>query len=145
MTPTAHDQGGGRQLVLFDGVCGLCDRSVQFLLRADRQAVFTFAPLQGETAAAIRRRHPQLEDADSLVLVRDAGGDREQVLLRSTAVLQALAALGGIWRAVSWLRIVPRPVRDVVYDAIAKRRYRWFGKFESCRLPAAAEAARFLP
>ena len=145
MTRPAHGKDGGRPLVLYDGVCGLCDRSVQFLLREDRRALFTFAALQGETAAAIRRRHPGLDGADSMVLVRDAGGDREEVLMRSTAVLHTLALLGGKWRLVSWLRIVPRPLRDLAYDAIAKRRYRWFGKFESCRLPAAGEAARFLP
>jgi predicted DCC family thiol-disulfide oxidoreductase YuxK len=118
---------------------------VQFLLRRDRRAVFSFAALQGGTAAAIRSRHPLLEGADSMVLVRDAGGAGEQVLVRSTAALYALAALGGVWRVVSWVRILPRPLRDAVYDAIAKRRYRWFGKFDSCRLPAAGDAARFLP
>ena len=146
MTPIAPNrQGGGHLLVLYDGVCGLCDRSVQFLLRRDRRAVFAFAALQGETAAAIRGRHSRLEGADSMVLVRDPGGPAEQVLVRSAAALQALGALGGFWRLVSWLRIVPRPLRDAVYDTIAKRRYRWFGKFDSCRLPAPGEAARFLP
>lgn len=134
-----------RQLILYDGVCGLCDRTVQFLLREDRHGVLTFAPLQGETADAIRLRHPHLEGADSMVFVRDAGGEREQALLRTTGVLAALATLGGFWRVVSWLRVVPRPLRDGIYDAVAARRYRWFGKFDSCRLPAAGDAARFLP
>ena len=146
MTPmTPSPDHAGRQLILYDGFCGLCDRSVQFLLRRDRAAVFAFAALQGETAAAIRGRHPGLEGADSMVLVRDAGGPGEQVLVRSSAALHALGALGGFWRLISWLRIVPRPLRDAVYDAIAKRRYRWFGKFDSCRLPAPDQAARFLP
>ena len=134
-----------RLLVLYDGVCGLCDRTVQFLLRKDRHGVLAFAPLQGETAAAVRRRQPQLEGVDSMVFVRDAGGAGERAFVRTTGVLAALDALGGFWRVLSWLRVVPRPLRDGIYDAVAARRYRWFGKFDSCRLPAPGQAARFLP
>jgi predicted DCC family thiol-disulfide oxidoreductase YuxK len=132
-------------ILLYDGVCGLCDRTVQFLLRRDRKGVLSFAPLQGTTAAAVRSRHPDVAKVDSMVFVRDAGTDGEQVFLRSTAVVQAVTMLGGAWRLASWLRIVPAPLRNTVYDAIAKRRYRWFGKFDSCRLPQPGQRERFLP
>ena len=134
-----------RQLLLYDGVCGLCDRTVQFLLGRDRKGVLSFAPLQGTTAAAVRSRHPDIANVDSVVFVRDAGTAREQTVLRSAAVLHAVAILGGVWRAAAWLRIVPTPLRDSLYDAVAKRRYHWFGKFETCRLPQPGRQQRFLP
>ena len=134
----------GRDLLLFDGVCALCDGSVRFLLRIDRRRRLRFAPLQGPTARAILVRHEITEKLDSLVLVRDHDTRTESLALRSTAVLLALSAIGGPWRLISWLRLVPRPIRDRVYDFVAKHRYRWFGKFETCRLPAPGEAERFL-
>jgi predicted DCC family thiol-disulfide oxidoreductase YuxK len=134
-----------RQLVLYDGVCGLCDRLVRFLLRVDRRRVLTFAPLQGETAAALRRREPRLAGVDSVVFVRDHDTPREQVFLRSRAAVEILAVLGGRWRLLSWpLRLVPPPLRAAAYDVIARRRYGWFGRFDSCRLPSPEERERFL-
>lgn len=135
----------GRNLVLYDGVCGLCDRAVQFLLEKDRAGAFHYAALQGETAAAVRRRHPRLEGVDSVVLVRDHGTPDEKVFLRSGAALEIAAVLSGFRRVVSWLRLVPRPLRDFVYDQVARRRYGWFGKLDSCKLPLPAVRARFLP
>lgn len=132
-------------LMLYDGVCGLCDRAVQFLLERDRAGAFHYAALQGETAAAVRGRHPRLEGVDSMVLVRDHGTPDETVFLRSSAALEIAAVLGGFWRLVSWLRLMPRPLRDFVYDQVARRRYGWFGKFDSCKVPAPAARARFLP
>lgn len=135
----------GRQLVLFDGECGLCDRTVQALLRIDRQGVLTFAPLQGDTAARVRSRWRLPEELSSLIYVRDFGAPGEQPLFRSDAVLGLLSRLGGIWRLAAPLRWLPRGLRDRAYDFIARRRYRWFGRREACRLPSPAERARFLP
>lgn len=134
-----------RNLVLYDGVCGLCDRAVQFLLEKDRAGAFHYAALQGETAAAVRQRHPELEGVDSMVFVRDHDSPDERVFLRSGAALEIAATLGGFWWVLSWLRVVPRPLRDFVYDQVARRRYGWFGKFDSCKVPAPAVRARFLP
>ena len=133
-------------LVLFDGVCGLCDRLVRWLVSIDREGRLRFAPLQGATAAPILARHPAIADVDSLVWVRGAGTASEAVAARSASVVAALRALGGVWRLVAgFLWVIPRPIRDRLYDAFARRRYRWFGRLDSCRLPTTAEADRFLP
>lgn len=129
-------------LVFYDGVCGLCDRAVHFLLVQDATQAIKFAPLQGETA----RNHSQLPPVtDSIVLIVDPGTIRQQTHLRSDAMLRLLDHIGGFWRVVSWLRIVPRPIRDSIYDAVAKRRYRWFGRFDVCRIPPTEFRDRFLP
>ena len=129
-------------LVFYDGVCGLCDRSVQFFMEEDRGQTLRFAPLQGQTAS---QRNDIPSDLRSLVLVDHHGTTNEKVYFRSDAVLCALDRMGGFWRVASWLRVVPRFARDAVYDAIAIRRYQWFGKFDACRLPSPESRARFLP
>jgi predicted DCC family thiol-disulfide oxidoreductase YuxK len=134
-----------RDLLLYDGVCGLCDRTVQFLLARDVRGQLVFAPLQGPTAAAARLRLALPEDLASVVLVTDPGIASERAHLRSDAVLTALTRLGGAWVLVRALRIVPRPLRDALYDFVARRRYGWFGRFESCKLPSPEQAKRFLP
>lgn len=137
--PPARPAGEPPPVVYFDGVCGLCNRFVDFLLRVDSQAILRFAPLQGETAR--RLLPPSLADE----LDTMAFADRHGHALRSEAVLRILARLGGIWRLAGMLRIVPRPLRDWVYDAVARRRYRLFGRLPACRLPTPEERARFLP
>ncbi len=131
-------------LVLFDGVCGLCNRTVDFLLRADRRGRLRFAPLQGPTAAALLAdRHLPL-DLQTVLYARQRDGAQTEVLDRSSAILAILGDLGGGWRAAAALRIVPRPLRDAVYRFVAARRYRWFGKRDACRVPAPGERQRFL-
>jgi len=129
-------------IVFYDGVCGLCHQSVQFLLVRDKNKTLKFAPLQGETA---QRRNDLPVELRSVVFVAQAGTPQELLYFRSEAVLRLLDHIGGWWRMVAWLRIVPRPVRDAVYDGIARRRYRWFGKFDSCRMTPPALRSRFLP
>jgi predicted DCC family thiol-disulfide oxidoreductase YuxK len=127
-------------IVYFDGVCGMCNRTVDFVLKRDRRGHFQFAPLQGETAAA---RLPQGDRQllSTLVLQTPQGEFR-----RSAAVVGILQGLGGMWWiAGSLLWIVPRPLRDWVYRLIAGNRYRLFGKKETCRLPTPEEAGRLLP
>ena len=145
MPPTAPTPSP-RDLVLFDGVCGLCDRTVRFLLRRDRHGHLLFAPLQGETAATALARHGISEEVRSLVFLTGWGSPEEAAHVRSAGALRALAALGGFWRFLAaFLRLVPRTLRDAAYDFIARRRYRWFGRFDRCRLPPANERERFLP
>lgn len=127
-----------RPVVYFDGVCGLCNHAVDLILRHDRAERFLFATLQGEVAERELGRKPE-DPMDSLVLV-DALGRHE----RSTAALRIAWHLGGGWRVLSWLRVVPRVVRDPAYDAVARVRYRLFGQKETCRMPTPAERARFL-
>ena len=133
-----------RPLVLYDGVCALCSRTVRFLLRVDRRRRLVFAPLQGATAAPILARHELGDGLDTLVLVRHRGSDRERVEIRSGAALSVLALTGGPWRLLTALRLVPRPLRDWLYDRVAANRYRWFGRYDTCRLPSPDERDRFL-
>lgn len=133
-------------LILFDGECALCDRSVQTLLDEDKAGIFRYAPLQGPTAGAVLARHGLTGVAlQSLVLVEGHGADAERIHRKSEGVLRALAMLGGFWRVVSWLRLVPRPIRDAGYDFVARHRYRWFGRVETCRRPEPLWQDRFLP
>jgi predicted DCC family thiol-disulfide oxidoreductase YuxK len=129
-------------IVFYDGVCGLCDRWVRFILRRDKHKTLRFAPLQGVSAKA----RPDLPaELRTVVFVTRVGTLAEQSFARSEAALRLLDHVGGFWRLISWLRIIPRPIRDAVYDAIARRRYRWFGKFEACPLPPPEWRERFLP
>ena len=131
-------------LVLYDGVCGFCDSSVQRLLDLDKTGVFHFATLQGTTAAAVRARHPDLPyDIDTVIFVERCDSE-ERVSVRSAAVLRITARLGGAWRflGVGW--VLPAFLRDAAYRAFAAVRYRLFGTLESCRIPAPEERARFL-
>jgi predicted DCC family thiol-disulfide oxidoreductase YuxK len=134
----------GHHLLLYDGECGLCDRAVQFLLARDRGRVLTFAPLQGSTAAALRTRLAVPRELDSLLLVLDAGSPEERLLSRSSGVLASLDVIGGVWRLLSWLRLVPRPLRDALYIFVAKRRAVWFERLPACRVPTPEESDRFL-
>lgn len=131
------------RLVIFDGVCGLCDRTVQFLLDHDTDARLRFTTMQGETAATVRARHPELEGLESIVFVdRTEGG--EKVFVRSKAVFRIATYLDP---GVRWLRhfgFVPQKVADTVYDQVAAVRYRIFGKLDACRIPDASVRARFL-
>jgi predicted DCC family thiol-disulfide oxidoreductase YuxK len=131
-------------LVLYDGVCGLCDKTVQTLLSADKKNVLSYAALQGETAAAILKRHPRLQGVDSIVYVRNPG-ENESVYVKSGAVLRIFGDVGGLWKLFTLFLIVPSFIRDGVYGIIASNRYRWFGKYDSCKMPSAATRSRFLP
>ena len=132
-------------IVLFDGVCALCDRTVQFLLKRDKQGVLKFAPLQGPTAAAILKRHPEIEDnTRSVIFVQNYDTASEFISVRSQAILDCVSTLGGAWRVASGLRIVPLFLRDGFYNFIARKRYRWFGKYDECIVPPAEMKERFM-
>lgn len=128
-----------RPVLFFDGVCGLCNRFVDFVLRHDRQHRLFLAPLQGTTAAA-ELPDEVIHELDTVVFL-----DKQRWQIRSSAVVRILWQLGGIWLipgTLLWL--IPRPLRDVAYRLIAKNRYRLFGRHETCRIPTAAERSRFL-
>jgi predicted DCC family thiol-disulfide oxidoreductase YuxK len=127
-------------IVLYDGVCGLCQRSVQFLLARDRRQLW-YAPLQGETAAALRAIHPEIPATlESVVLVDDG-----RVYLRSKAFLHVARYLTAPWRWAYHLRWLPAFLLDLGYRLVARVRYRIWGKFDACRLPSADERAQLLP
>ena len=132
--------------MLYDGLCGVCNRAVGFILTRDPVGAMRFAPLQGRFAEQLFARYPALRSVDSLLLVRQSGvDDAEHVSVRSAAVVEVGHYLGGIWRLVAGvLRLVPRALRDWCYDAFAQRRGRLFGRYDSCPVPAPEVRARFI-
>lgn len=137
--------GAGVHLVLFDGVCGLCDRLVQFTLDRDQRAVFDFATLQSGTGQAILRAQGRdARDLTTFLVVANYRTAESRVLAKSNAALFLLGQLGWPWRAVRPFQRLPHVIGDPVYDAIARNRYRLFGKREQCRLPDAGVRTRFI-
>lgn len=132
--------------MFYDGVCGLCDRFVRFLLRRDRQRRILFAPLQGTLAQAVlvpRGLNPS--DLDTVYVVADWQRPSERVVARSRAVLHALGQLDGVWPVLNRIALlVPAPVADAAYRLVAKIRYRAFGRLESCPIPPPEWRDRFL-
>ncbi len=132
-------------LLLYDGVCGLCDRLVQFVLRHDRGDRFRFAALQSPLAASLLRGYGRdATDLDTVYVIARHGEPSAKLLSKGRAVLFVLAQLGGIWRLASVLRVLPRPLLDFGYDQIARRRYRWFGHYDACPVPTPGTKAKFL-
>jgi predicted DCC family thiol-disulfide oxidoreductase YuxK len=129
-------------VVLFDGVCNLCNGAVQFIVDRDPRGTLRFASLQSEPAAELLRAHgkaPPTGDPDSVVLIEDG-----RVYESSGAALRIARHLRAPWGLLYALVIVPRFLRDAVYRFIARNRYRWFGKSEQCRIPTPELRARFL-
>ena len=131
-------------VILFDGVCNLCNGFVQFVIRHDPEERFRFAALQSEAARVLLTAHglpltALAAEPESVLLL--SGG---QLYSHSTAVLRIARQLGGVWQlaGVGW--VLPRPWRDALYRFVARHRYRWFGRQESCMLPTPELKARFL-
>lgn len=127
-------------VLLFDGVCNLCNRWVQWVLLHDRQQRFRFAALQSETGQRLLL-HAGLsaQNLDTVVLV-----DGDRIFTRSDVALAVVQRIGGIWALFAVLKVIPRPVRDALYDLVARYRYRWFGKKQSCMIPQPEWKDRFL-
>lgn len=128
-------------VLVYDGICALCNRAVQFVLKRDRS--IRFAPLQGTYATHLLKRHPDLRAIDSVVFVTSVGGV-ENVRTKSDAALAVLEHIGWPRAVVTIARIIPRPVRDFLYDVIARTRYDVFGKLQSCPVPAREVRNRFI-
>lgn len=140
-------------VVLFDGTCRFCDRTVQFVLDHERDHVLRFAPIQSDVIKTFLRQ--ALGESRALELQRDVAGDGrdpdtlvvvdgERVFTYSDAALRIARHLKAPWRWVGVLAIVPRVVRDVGYRWFARHRYRWFGRMDTCRVPSADVRSRFL-
>ena len=138
MKPLGNKQN---PVLIFDGECNLCNSSVQFVIRHDKRNRFLFASLQSETGKTVTNniKAEQGIIPDSLILFY-----KGKLHLKSDAVLQTAKLLGGKWSVFTILFIVPRFIRNLVYDLIAKNRYKWFGKTEECMMPTAALTDRFL-
>lgn len=133
-------------IIFYDGVCGLCNRLVQFLLRHDKHGRLRFASLQSDFAEKVLRRHGfDPKDLDTLHVVENYEQANERVWQRSDAVLRAARELGSGWRVLATVgKIIPRPLRDLAYRFVAQNRYRVFGKFDTCMLPDPSQRSRFL-
>jgi predicted DCC family thiol-disulfide oxidoreductase YuxK len=132
-------------ILLYDGACGFCAWSVQLVLRHDRRQTLRFASLQGDYGTAVRSRHADLAAVDSIVWVEPhSDGPMESVAVRSEAALRVARYLGGWWTLglIGW--VIPRPVRDALYDLIARHRHKLVGAGASCLLPGPDVRERFL-
>ena len=150
ITMTADPEARGKAplnqaLVLYDGVCGLCNRLVVFLLRHDRRDQFRFAPLQSDFARTQLHRYGlNSPDFNTFVVLADFQQDSERALTRSQAALWAVTQVGGPWKFFAVAKLIPLRLRDAFYRFIASRRYRIFGKYDQCPVPQASDRHKFL-
>ncbi|WP_273852699.1 thiol-disulfide oxidoreductase DCC family protein [Guptibacillus spartinae] len=126
-------------IILFDGICNLCNGLVKFMFKYDKKAVFSFASLQSEMAKDLLKEAGITEVPDSVIVIREG-----KALVKSEAALYIIQKLGGFFRLLLILRFLPLSLRNKIYDEIAKRRYKWFGKKESCMIPTKEQRKRFL-
>ncbi len=126
-------------IILFDGVCNVCNQAVDFLLKHDQKEYYQFASLQSELGRELKKRYHIDENVDSIIVIEEGN-----VYLYSDAVLKIIPKLTWKWRLFSIGRIVPKSMRNTIYKQIAKHRYRLFGKRDTCRLPTKKERERFL-
>jgi predicted DCC family thiol-disulfide oxidoreductase YuxK len=133
-------------IILFDGVCALCNRLVQFTLKRDSRDRFRFASLQSDFAARVLNRHGVASQSlDTFFVVLDHGEPRERLVARSDAAVSFMQEMGGVWAALGvFLRLVPKWLRNWGYNAIARNRYRIFGKYDACLLPDEKYRGKFL-
>lgn len=134
-----HSVAKSTQVVLYDGVCNLCTSTVRFILPRDPRGVFRFASLQGNQGEALAHSAVKGDPLESLVLLQDGHAYRY-----SSAVLRIVRHLKFPWNLLAIFWIIPVPIRDAVYRWVARNRYRWFGKQESCLLPRPEWKSRFL-
>ena len=127
-------------VIVFDGVCALCSRWVRFLLRFDTRGRYRFAAMQGAQGRALLQAHGLDPEDPTSFLLLDAG----RAWTDTDAIIRVLTGLGGAWRLLGVLRWVPRSLRDHGYRALARNRYRWFGRHDTCFLPTPEQAVRFL-
>jgi len=143
--PQAEADGA---VIVFDGVCVLCNGWVRFLLRHDRAGRYRFAAMQSEAGRSLLLRHGLDADdpASFLLIEHDASGvdARPRVSTETEAIRRVLAGLGGAWKLAHAMALLPRGLRDAAYRRLARNRYRWFGRHEACALPAPEHRQRFL-
>jgi predicted DCC family thiol-disulfide oxidoreductase YuxK len=123
-------------IIFYDGECGLCDRSIQFVMRHDKKRRFRFAALQSDFAAKTLGKDLTF---DSFVFY-----EHGKARYRSSAALHMFRTLGGAWSLLYGLMIIPPFIRNAVYDFVARNRYKWFGKYDSCKIPTPEQRALFL-
>jgi predicted DCC family thiol-disulfide oxidoreductase YuxK len=141
----ASTDAAGAHLVLYDGVCGLCSRLVQFLLAHDRRAVFNFAALQSAAGQAmVKRSGGDPRELSSLYVLANYRTSSIRAFIKSDAALFVAGELGWPWRMARLLRFLPKALLDGAYDLVARSRYQVFGKYEQCRMPPRGFRSRFV-
>ena len=130
-----------KKIILFDGVCNLCNSAIQDIIKRDKKDVFRFAPLQSEIGLTlVAERHIDTSKIDSIILI-DPG---TAYYVKSEAAMEIAKEVGGAWGVLPLLRWVPVSIRNMVYDLVAKYRYRWFGRKAQCMVPTPELQAKFL-
>jgi predicted DCC family thiol-disulfide oxidoreductase YuxK len=138
----ALDESMAGPVLLYDGTCGFCAESVQFVLRHDRRGLLRFAALDSAYGRRVLGRHPELRGFDSVLFVDPA---QDKVAAHSSAALRVAAYLGGRWGLLRVARVIPSPIRDAVYRLVARHRHRLSAHGPQCLVPSAQDRARFLP
>jgi predicted DCC family thiol-disulfide oxidoreductase YuxK len=129
-----------KPIILFDGVCNFCNAGVNFVIRQDKKNIFRFAALQSGTGRRLAEQYDlPKKDFDSFILI-----ENDKVYNRSSAGLKVFNRLPWYWKWTQLFSIVPKTVRDAMYDFIARKRYKWFGKKEECMIPTPEVHNRFL-
>jgi len=132
--------GSGNSIILFDGVCNVCNGSVQFVIKRDKKNNFRFASLQSQEGQKLLAHYNlPASDFNSFVLI-----ENERVYIKSEGALKVAKKLSGLWPLLYGFIIVPKFLRDGVYNVIARNRYKWFGKKDSCMIPTPEIRAKFL-
>jgi len=130
-----------KKIILFDGVCNLCNGAVQFVIKRDGKDMFRFAALQSEVGQRlVSERQIDTTKVDSIILIEPGIA----YYTKSTAALKIGSSFGGVWESVGVLNLIPSKLRDIVYDFIAKNRYKWYGKKDACMIPTSELKAKFL-
>jgi len=128
-----------KRIILFDGECNFCDKSVQFIIKRDPEAIFSFTSQQGEAGRKMIKKHHAPSSIDSIILI-----ENDTYYLKSSAALRICRHLQGAWKLLFIFILVPYPIRDFFYNILAKNRYKWFGKKDQCTLPTPEVRKRFL-
>ena len=132
--------GSGSPVILFDGVCNLCNGAVQFIISRDRKRKYRYASLQSETGRSLMLKAGlSVDKIDTVVLI-----EGEKAYTHSDVALRVCRHMGGLWPLFQVFYIIPKPIRDAVYDWVARNRYRWFGKREACMVPTPELRSLFL-
>lgn len=140
LDPTAHEWATQERLIVFDGVCNWCNAWVDFTIARDPQGMFKFGTLQSAKGQqALNDLRLPSDDFETFLLL-----EQGRVFTKSTAALRILKQLSGLWPLFYLGIVIPRPLRDAIYDYVARRRYRWMGKADTCRVPTPAERDRFV-
>ncbi len=131
----------GKKIILFDGVCNLCNNSVLFVIKRDKKDLFRYASLQSEVGQQlVRERGIDTSHVDSIILIEPGVA----YFTKSDAALEIAQHLGGLWKLSAVFTWIPKSIRDVVYDFVARNRYKWYGKKDACMVPTPELRAKFL-